>query len=1134
MRETADRGGNQHLLLARRFLPLVVTQAMTAFDDNLLKNALIVLASFRISHAGPGFSALAGAVFLVPYFLLSASFGQIADRYPKRGLIILLKAIEVPLMLAAFWGFAQGSTAILLWVLLGLGIEAAAFGPVKYAILPEHLYEDELIAGNGVIETLTFVAILLGTIGGALVLNPVGPVLVSWLCVGASVIGLGAAFAIPCTAAAAPDLPIGLNILRETWDLVQSARKHRCAFDAILGAAWFWAVGFTILAQFPALVRDSFGAGGEVVSLFLGLFAFGVGAGGLICARVLRGEVSPRLTPWAGVGMSLVLADFAGASAGMPMLPTVAAFFSTFAGIRILTDLFLLALFGGVFSVPLNAVVQELAPAAQRARFIGVGNVIAALAMILGAGLAALASWWGMAIPQFLIVLAGVNLLVCVWCVRFIPLTFWLRLLRHYFLIFHRAQVRGLQNYRDAGDRVVVVSNHLSFGDACFIAAFLPGEPAFAIHTQQMQSWFVRMLGRLVNVFPVDINNPYSIKTMIEAVRDRGKKLVIFPEGRITSTGGLMKIYEGASVVADKAVARVVPVAIDGPQFTPLGHMRGKYAKLRWFSRLSLTVFPAVSLTPANAHLLTPHERRHAVGRAMADVMIWASFMGKPIDDTLFGAAMKACAQYGGKTPIFEDAGRAPLSYQKFLIGACVLGRKLSESVALEEHVGILLPNASASMVTFFGLNAFGRVPCMLNFTAGAHNILLACQATQVRVVISSRAFIEKAKLEKLRDQIQDEVEFIWLEDLRGEIGVLARLRGVWDLRHAAKLPGAGRAPRSEAVVLFTSGSEGTPKGVVLSHRNILASCAQIGAMIDFSPTDRVFNALPIFHSFGLVDATILPILAGVKVFLYPSPLHYRTVPALIYDTSSTICFGTDTFLNGWAKYAHPYDFYTMRYVVAGAEPIREETKALFASKFGARIFEGYGATETAPVLTLNTAMQNRACSVGRLLPGIAYVLEPVPGIDAGGKLVVRGPNVMLGYLRPDRPGEIEAPVEGWYDTGDIVDVDDDGFFYIVGRVKRFAKIGGEMISMQLAENVASAVWPEAAHAVIAVKDARKGEDLVLFTTQKSADSAILLQGGRSRGIADIAIPRRIVEIAAMPLLGNGKINYPALQNGLV
>jgi acyl-[acyl-carrier-protein]-phospholipid O-acyltransferase/long-chain-fatty-acid--[acyl-carrier-protein] ligase len=299
---------------------------------------------------------------------------------------------------------------------------------------------------------------------------------------------------------------------------------------------------------------------------------------------------------------------------------------------------------------------------------------------------------------------------------------------------------------------------------------------------------------------------------------------------------------------------------------------------------------------------------------------------------------------------------------------------------------------------------------------------------------------------------------------------------------------------------------------------------------VDFNPSDRVFNALPMFHSFGMT-ATLLPLLYGVRVFLYPSPLHYKIVPEMVYADQATIMFGTDTFLTGYARKGHALDLQSLRYIFAGAEKVRPETRAAYMEHFKKPVFEGYGATETAPVLALNTWGNAKAGSVGRLLPGIEARLEPVPGIEDGGRLFVRGPNVMLGYLRAEAPGVLEPPPEGWYDTGDIVAIDDAGFVTIKGRAKRFAKIGGEMVSLAAAETLANAVWPDAVHAVVTVADARKGERLLLVTNQAGAEARALLAAARERGLTEIQVPRDVMVVDKVPLLGTGKIDYPAVES---
>ena len=335
--------------------------------------------------------------------------------------------------------------------------------------------------------------------------------------------------------------------------------------------------------------------------------------------------------------------------------------------------------------------------------------------------------------------------------------------------------------------------------------------------------------------------------------------------------------------------------------------------------------------------------------------------------------------------------------------------------------------------------------------------------------------------------------------------------------------------PTTGPSILFTSGSEGVPKGVVLSHRNMLTNAAQAKARIDFGRSDLVFNVLPMFHSFGLTVGTVLPLVSGVRIFLYPSPLHYRTVPELIYGLNATIMFGTDTFLNGYARVANPYDFRSLRYILSGAEPVRESTRKIYLEKFGLRILEGYGVTETAPALALNTPMFNKFGTVGRMLPGMEARLEKVEGVDEGGRMFVKGPNVMLGYLRAENPGVLEPPAEGWHDTGDIVEIDKQGFITIKGRAKRFAKIGGEMVSFAAVEALAGDLWPDHLSAVASVPDARKGERLILFTQKPGATRADFIAFARSRHASELMIPSDIVVMEKLPLLGTGKADLVSI-----
>jgi acyl-[acyl-carrier-protein]-phospholipid O-acyltransferase/long-chain-fatty-acid--[acyl-carrier-protein] ligase len=1119
------------LLTSRRLGPLCLTQSCGAFNDNLTKNAMVVLALFQMGEGGAGLSALAGALFIFPYAVLSATAGQLADRFDKARLIRIVKLAEVVLMVLSAWAFMAGSIYGMLAVLFGLGAQAAMFGPLKYGILPDHLADTEIVAGNGLIEASTFLAILAGTIaGGGLILLATGPLWVALAGAAVSLIGLASALAVPSAPATERSVRIGWNLIRESIAVTRQAAANRTIWLCILGLSWLWVIGSVLLTEFPVIARDELQAGGEVMTLLLTVFAVGTGAGSIICARLLNDEVSARHVPLAAFGMAVFCWDFASAVSAARALGSAAAVFGSFSGWRMMADLLLLSACGGLYSVPLYAIMQETAEPAFRARAIAANNIVNALLMIVGAGAVACMAALGLNAPAVLHVTAVVAALVAIWIVGVLPQTVFRAMFQLYFRLFHGVKVEGLEHLAKTGDRTMFVINHQSYLDGCLVAAFLPGDLVFAIDTEQFRRfWFLKYV---IDVFPVDPNNPMSIRSMVHAIQ-AGRRLAIFPEGRLTLTGGLMKIYDGPGMIANRADADVVAVRVDGLQFHKTSRMAGRLP-LRWFPGVSLRVSPPVKLTvPAE---ITGRNRRLALTAALQNVMTDAAFQPERLTRSLFGALLEARRLYDRGLPIVADlapvgAGMAmvELRYNKLILASVVLGQALARTTEADRPVGVMLPNAIGTAATFFALQSIGRVPAMLNFTAGADGILSACRAAKVQTILTSRRAVEKGKMDRLVATLGQHLRIVYLEDVRATIGLRDKLRGMIAARNADKLPGALVTAETPAVILFTSGSEGAPKGVVHSHRSLLANCAQLRAVTDFHPGDRVLNALPMFHAFGLI-ATLLPLMNGVRTFLYPSPLHYKLVPEMAYWDQSTIMFGTDTFLTGYARKGNAMDFQSLRYIFAGAERVRPETRATYMNFFKKPIFEGYGVTETAPVLALSTWINARDGSVGRLLPGIEHRLEPVPGIGTGARLLVRGPNVMLGYLHDSNPGTIDPPPGGWYDTGDVVTIDAEGFVRIAGRVKRFAKIGGEMVSLAAAEALAGTVWPDELHAVVAIHDPRKGERLLLVTTKLGAEARALLSAGRGRGIPEIQIPRDIVVVHKLPLLGTGKIDYPAVR----
>jgi acyl-[acyl-carrier-protein]-phospholipid O-acyltransferase/long-chain-fatty-acid--[acyl-carrier-protein] ligase len=503
---------------------------------------------------------------------------------------------------------------------------------------------------------------------------------------------------------------------------------------------------------------------------------------------------------------------------------------------------------------------------------------------------------------------------------------------------------------------------------------------------------------------------------------------------------------------------------------------------------------------------------------------------------SVFAALLGARKEYGGSKIALHDADDRKLSYDDIVRASFALGSALKKGTKRREAIGVMLPTGAGAIIAFFALNAFGRVPAMLNFTAGVRNMIAAFRAAKICKVVTAHAFIEKAELQELVDALKPHVEFIYLEDVRAHLGVGDKAAGAlgplmpWAFGGAAHYEDPG-------VILFTSGTEGDPKGVVLSHQNLVANVHQILAHVPeaLTPADVLFNPLPTFHCFGLTAGALLPLLGGMKSVLHPSPLHTKMIPKRVQDTGATLLFATDTFLNQWMRACSGDELANLRFCVCGAERVRDETRQMVKRKFNVELLEGYGATEAAPVIAVNQPGHNRPGTVGRMLPGMEAQFEPVPGLQAGetveaGRMKVQGPNVMIGYLLADKPGELQGPHEGWHDTGDVVALDSEGYLTIKGRLKRFAKIGGEMVSLAVVENCASTLWRDHEHAAAVLPDARKGEQIVLLTTRPKPDRSELVRWAQDHGVNELSLPRKVFHVDLIPVLGTGKMDIGAVQ----
>ena len=702
-------------------------------------------------------------------------------------------------------------------------------------------------------------------------------------------------------------------------------------------------------------------------------------------------------------------------------------------------------------------------------------------------------------------------------------------LLKCYFTFVHRIRIRGAENIPKKYKKLIIISNHASLLDGLIVWAYLDLPLKIIVNRGRAQEWLLRPFMQNDYTVPIDTMNPYALKGIIEKVT-HGMPLLIFPEGRITRTGNLMRVYEGTGFVAYMTGAEILPVYLDNTYSTIFS--RKKKGK-KIFAPITMTIGKVRE--PLNLEYVEHRKRKREAADRIYQMLcdMYYEVHNKP--STLGRELVRICKKNSVRTA-YKDLTGNEVSYRKALRGAFVLGRYFSKFI--DKNIGVLLPNLTLTALIFMGLQIFKKVAVFLNYSTGPGALRHAMDLADLNTIVTSRQFLDRIKL---APSFFEGRRVIFVEDLKDVFGVKEKIAGlIQSIFPASYIKMEADGPKETAVILFTSGSEGLPKGVCLSHENIISNIHQALARIDIGEDDYFLSALPIFHSFGLTIGTIMPLFAGAKTFLYVSPLHYRVIPEIIYDEGCTLLVGTNTFLNGYGRKAHPYDFHTLRYVYCGAEALSDAVFEKYAKTFGIRVMSGYGATECAPILTMNSSLEHEYGTVGKILSGITYKLVPTEGIDSKngtvGRLFVKGKNVMQGYLKNDHANhKFLVEDEGWYDTGDIVEKTAEGFLKIVGRLKRFSKVSGEMISLTAVEEAMAGIFGERKETVVmAIEDERKGEKLVLVTNYRDAELKALRERLKEKGFSDLACPRDIIYMKEIPKLGTGKVDYVKLKGLLM
>ncbi|MCL2888712.1 MAG: AMP-binding protein [Elusimicrobia bacterium] len=1120
----------------RGFTGAFLAHTLSVFNDNIFRLAFVSFTLYKIFSLTDSrqwlWMFIAAVVFLAPVFLFSVFAGEVSDKTGKDTVIKYAKFIDIIIFGILLLGLHYLSLGILIFTLFLKGTETAFFGPVKYGILEDLAGRENLLSANANFIISSCAAIFLGVaIGPALIQSKFFIYILGAL----TALAFLSSMLIPAMPVADKVHKISFNFVKINILNARLVLHSRDLFLCTLGIAWFWLCASVFMTQIQAFTFETFAAGNHIFSYLLLVAAAGVGVGAIMAVFLLKGEVNTRFAPLSVVFFTIFILDLAWALSNIPHLPEVkhfATFFWSHGGIRVCIDIFFTAFFGGIFILPVNAMLQAAARDRVRSRMVAVCYLAITLFILTGGLISFILYSAGAHSGAMLGMLAAANTIFSIAVVLMLPKHIIRSVITAVLDFFYRIEITGLDAFKNNKNNAVIVANQNSLLDPLILAVYLPGRPFFVVDSATAAKFWIKPFLKLIRYYTVDPENPLAVRNVIEEVK-RGNKVVVFPEGRVSTTGGIMKIHPGLAMIAERSGADIIPVSIEGSQYSVFSRF-GKKFKDRPDSKITVNILPARKLK-INENLKSS-DRRAAAENELYDIMAYMKYRSSKIDQTIFNAFIDSRYRMGYRFKLMNDITKKEISFGSALTAAFVLGRKFKEKIKPGGYAGVLLPTSSVCSIVVLALHAFGRVPAMINFSTGIKNVCDSCKTAGVTTVYTATPFIEKADMQPMVDALAAAgVEVIFLDKLK--ITLFDKLRGLAmslapriSYHVVCNVP----APTDPAVLLFTSGSEGTPKGVVLSHRNVISDVYQVCSVIPFNYDEITFCAMPLFHSYGFTAGFILPAICGFKVFFYPSPLHYHVIPQLVYETNATILYATDTFLAGYAKVAHPYDFYSLRYVAVGAEKLKESNLNLWARKFGLRVLELYGATEAAPAITSSTPMHYQYGSVGRMLPGMEYKIKPVPGIEKGGELVIKGDNVMLGYIKADNPGVIQPPQDGWYETGDIVEVDENGFVFIKGRAKRFAKIAGEMIPMLTVETEISLLWPDSAHAVVSVPDEKRGEKLVLYTTQPDAAYSKILEYLKSKGLPEIYAPRKVKIIEAIPLIGTGKADYVTLTQRAV
>ena len=1103
------------------------TQFLGAFNDNLFKMvvSLVAVRMATAAEAGRNLSIIS-AVFILPFILLSGYAGQLADVYSKRTVLVVTKTLEIAATLLGLAAFVVGRLQITYVVLFLFAVQATFFSPAKYGILPEMLPDRDLSRANGVLEMSTFVAIVIGVAAGGAMFDAWQSRLwlIGVIVVGIAVVGTACSFGIPHAAPAAPGRRIDLNPWREIGLGMKRLRGDRVLWNTVVGISYFWFLGsllqlVTILFGTQVLHLDD-----TRTAILTAFAAIGIGIGSMAAGRLSGDKVELGLAPIGSIGMGVF---------------AIALAYSThsFAGAAI--NLTLIGFFGGLFAVPLNALLQQRSGDQEKGRLMATNNFLNMVGILLASGALSLCTdVLHLTADRILLVFGIVTLLSSVYVLGVVPeflVRFSLWLLTH---TIYRIRIVGQENVPFRGP-ALLVCNHVSLVDGLLVGSCVQRFIRFLVFKPYYEHRAFNWLLRMMKAIPIAAGRDSiaSLERARQALAD-GHVVCVFAEGAVSRTGNLLPFKRGFERIVSGLEVPIVPVYLDRVWGSIFSFKGGRFI---WKRPARIPYPVTVAFGAPMASTTTAAEARLAIMTLGSDVVS----ARRPRNEVL-GRQFVRTGKHQWSAFCMADSTGQHLTFGRALVASLLLSKWMRRQTEGQTHVGLLLPASVGGSLANVAASMAGKVPVNLNFTAGREAMQLAIERCELKTIVTARAFLAKAGI--AADTLPG---VVFIEDVLKQMAMAEKLR---TLAAAAVLPAwllnriyvRDGGPDDVATIIFSSGSTGIPKGVMLTHRNILANVDAVTQVFQLGPDDVMLGVLPFFHSFGFTGTVWLPLVAGFGVVYHPNPTDAKTIGELSGEHRATILISTPTFCSSYVRKCQPEQFAHLRYALVGAEKLREPIAAAFREKFGVDLLEGYGTTEMSPIVAVNVPDVNdrgehqkgaKTGTVGHPLPGVvAKIVDPSTGdgplFDAEGLLLVRGPNRMAGYLgEPDKTADVLR--DGWYVTGDIAMIDESGFIRITDRLSRFSKIAGEMVPhMKVEQQIQQLIDDHHTCVVTAVPDDVKGERLVAFYTDAALAPQELWERLCRTELPRLWLPKRedLRAIESIPTLGSGKVDLRAVR----